>query len=293
MEDHRAAGTVAPMEAAERPRSHPATPVAPGLTPIAETESTDRMTDPPRPVVRIESPAETPRFGDDGDCIHAVLVTGKSADRRKLLRASVLSFLAQSHPNRVLVIVNDGDFDVEVANVPKDRLVQLRPASRRSLGALRNLALDIVPAGAPWTPWDDDDWRHPGLLAAQHRVMRSMDVDACLLRNQVKYDLRTDAAFVDRHPGGFCGTILARNQPSLRHPEWARSEDSAYVAQWKERFSWFPWTNPAHSFVRFFHGGNTWDAEHFGLARREPGTWRVDARSAEILRSLLPAYRDA
>lgn len=243
-----------------------------------------------RPIVRVEAPSDVAPFGDDGDRIHAVLVTGKSIERAKLVRASIASFLAQTHPNRTLVVVNDGDFEIEIPDLPDGHAVFLRPDGRRALGALRNLALDVVPEGGLWTAWDDDDWRHPRLLAAQHRVLQTLNVEACLLRNQVKYGFPTDVAFVDRHDGGFSGTVLTRNQRALRHPEWSRDEDSAYVAQVKHGLRWYPWANPPHYFVRLFHGANTWDMRHFGLSDLEPGAWRLDGRSAATLRSVLPLY---
>lgn len=248
------------------------------------------MTSSLRPVVRVEAPPDRAPFGEDGDRIHAVLVTGKSLERARLVRVSIASFLAQTHPNRVLVVVNDGDFEIEVPDVPGGHIVFLRPEGRRPLGALRNLALDVIPDGGLWTPWDDDDWRHPRLLASQHRVLRSLNVEACLLRTQINYFVPTDVAFIHWHDGGFSGTVLTRNRRALRHPEWARDEDSAYVAEIKQSVSWYPWNNPPHYMVRFVHGANTGEARNFGPSDLERGTWRLDSRSSETLRCVLPLY---
>lgn len=231
-----------------------------------------------------------PPFSDDGDRIYAVMVTGKSRARAALADASVVSFLLQEYGNRALVVVNDGDDEVDLSDVPGNRVTCLRPDGRRTLGELRNLALDAVPEGAIWTYWDDDDWHHPRLMAAQRAVLSRLNVRACFLRNQVKYSFPTDAAFVDRHPGGFAGTLLAVKHPNLRFPSLPAGEDSVYTAALKSRERWFPWDNPPHYLLRFFHGANTWSADHFGFADRAQGRWQVSARTAEHLRVVLPLY---
>jgi hypothetical protein len=128
-------------------------------------------------------------------------------------------------------------------------------------------------------------------MAAQHRVLIQLGVHACFLINEIKCCLSRHVAFVDRHPGGFAGTLMAYKDAGLRFPNWRREEDSAYTVAVKDKLRWYPWTNPPHYFVRFFHGANTWDEHHFGLAERASAEWRLSTRSASYLRSVLPLYR--
>ena len=242
-----------------------------------------------RPVVRIE-PKDAPQpFSDHGERIYAMMVTGKTPERAELARASVVSFLAQTYANRVLVVVNDGPFELDVAGVPADRVIQVRPEGRPRLGELRNVGLDAIPDGAIWTYWDDDDWHHPRLMVAQHRVLGALAVQACFLVNQVKCRLRGETAFVDHHPGGFAGTLMAYKDGGLRFPNWRKNEDSAYTTSVKQKLRWYPWANPPHYFVRFFHGANTWDEGHFRLLERG-AEWQLPPRSAAYLRSVLAHY---
>ncbi|MGE0816511.1 MAG: glycosyltransferase [Vicinamibacterales bacterium] len=237
---------------------------------------------------------DTPRpFADDGDRIYAVMVTGKGPERGALANASVRSFLRQDHPNRALVVVNDGPYDVDVSGVPPTRRILARPTGRRTLGELRNIGLDAVPEGALWTYWDDDDWHHPRLLAEQRAALVRMGVPACFLAHQIKYGVAQDVAVADYHPGGFAGTLLAVKHGGLRFPAVGAGEDSAFTAALKERWPWTVWRNPAHYFVRFFHGANTWPADHFGLGGEAPGRWHVPRAAAVCLRAILPAYREA
>jgi hypothetical protein len=191
------------------------------------------------------------------------------------------------------VVVDDGPVPLDRAALPPGRAIAIRPPGRRSLGALRNLGLEAIPEAALWTYWDDDDWRHPHALTAQRRVLDITGVQTCLLTNQVKYSLVHDIAYVDRHPGGFAATLLGSKHPSIRFPDAAAGEDSAYLKELKASCPWYPWNNPPHLFLRLFHGANTWDATHFGLVGREAGSWRLPRRAAATLRQVLPLYRAA
>lgn len=224
--------------------------------------------------------------------IFALLVTGKHAARAPLAQGAVASFLNQDYGNRFLVVVDDGERPLDATTVPAERALVIRPPGRRSLGYLRNLGLDAIPADALWTYWDDDDWRHPRQLTAQRKVLDTLGVPACLLTRQVKYSLIHDVAYVDHHPGGFAGTLMSRKHPTLRFPSVAASEDSAYLDALKKVWSWYPWNNPPHLMLRFFHGANTWGLRHFGLLHRPAGTWSLPCRSAEVLRRVLEQYRD-
>jgi len=229
-------------------------------------------------------------FSNEGDRIYAMLVTGKSPERATLARASVASFLLQDYSNRALVVVNDGPFELDVSAVPADRVTVVRPRDRHPLGTLRNLGLDVIPDSALWTYWDDDDWHHPAVMGAQRAMLSRMGVPACLLACQVKYSLTRDTAFVDYHPGGFAGTLMAVKDPSLRFPPVASGEDTAYTAALKALVPSTAWPNPPHYFLRLFHGHNTWDARHFGLDERPDG-WELPPGSARYLRSVLPLLR--
>ena len=215
------------------------------------------------------------------------MVTGKSPDRQRLAQASLRSFVEQRWPNRLLVLVNDGDFDLDLSGIPADRAIVIHPSDKRSLGELRNLGLDAIPDGALWTYWDDDDWHHPHLLAAQHRLLESLGLRACILQNQVKYSFVSGAAFVDRQPRGFAGTLMTYNRRDLRFPEWARAEDTAYWGEVMQREQ-VPWDNPPHFFLRFFHGANRGTPAISDLQATQPRA-RLP-RAASYLRQVLAAY---
>ena len=224
--------------------------------------------------------------------IFAMMVTGDKPSRAPLARVAVGSFAAQDHGNRILVVVTTGDHPLGLSAIPEAHRILIRPSGSLPLGELRNLGLDAIPAGALWTYWDDDDWHHPSRLSAQRKALDVMGVSACLLTGQVRYSLPDDIAYVNRHPGGFAGTLLSRKHRALRFPPRARAgEDSTYVHAFKQTSSWYPWRNPPELMVRMFHGANTHGARHFGMAERTPGTWRLSRRAEELLRRVLELCR--
>lgn len=86
-------------------------------------------------------------------------------NRRKLLRRAISCFRSQTHPNRELLILADGE-DVRDL-VPADAPVRLLHLSGHAeIGAKRNLGCERA-AGEIIAHWDDDDWSAPERLDDQ------------------------------------------------------------------------------------------------------------------------------
>ena len=72
-----------------------------------------------------------------------------------------------------------------------------------------------------------------------------------------------DHPFIGLLPNGVPPTIMHRRDAEIRYPELRRTSDTTYTTQWRERrFYRFP---RAYSYLhlRYFHGGNLWEQEHF------------------------------
>jgi glycosyltransferase involved in cell wall biosynthesis len=96
--------------------------------------------------------------------------------RFELMKQSIACYVNQSYKHKELVIVCQGDHnecirgyvnslnrsDIHFANAP----------STLSLGALRNLSLEIS-TGKVVCQWDDDDYYHPGRLVCQYKTLMS------------------------------------------------------------------------------------------------------------------------
>jgi glycosyltransferase involved in cell wall biosynthesis len=191
-----------------------------------------------------------------------------TADREQFFRRSLLSYRRQTYSNRELIIVDDGDQDMSplLRNVTDTeiRYIKIEKKPGNLLGKLRNLTLEAA-TGEFITQWDDDDWYHPDRLQVQADVLMQ-GYDACCLSNPLMH-IAAESFFHHPYIGyfkkGTPGSIMHRRDPSIRYPEFRRSEDDVYLDTWiKRRYTKLP-ISYAYLFVRCFHGNNTWDLPHF------------------------------
>jgi glycosyltransferase involved in cell wall biosynthesis len=203
-------------------------------------------------------------FADEGARISCLMVT---ADRRALAERSVDCFLAQTYPNRELIVVDDGaqDYAPLLSRVPADRLIHHRIAKdpATTLGALRNLSLDLA-RGELIAQWDDDDWFDPERLARQVVVLG--DRAACWCPVALMH--LADPAWLTRpyigwFQGGVPSTILHRRRDDIRYPLERKGEDSTYRDAWRRHGHVLLDEDEAALLIRCFHGANTWDRDHF------------------------------
>lgn len=139
-----------------------------------------------------------------------------TADRQKMTDRAVQSFLAQTYPNKSLLVFDNGKIPWDQSHIhwPRDHAdvihTECRSDIKISIGELRNRAIsyasqldemyvsstvsakiakpDII------THWDSDDWSHPLRLAWQVMALKSAEgVDAAGYRSML---------FWVRAPGG-------------------------------------------------------------------------------------------
>lgn len=234
---------------------------------------------------------KTQPFSSQGEAVYAVMVTGKSIVRAPFACLAIKNFLAQTYQNRYLIVVNDGDFNLCVPDVPKDRIIFIRPAIKHRLGTLRNLGLAHIPTGNLYIQWDDDDWRSPRLIAAQVAALKRMRVDGCALARQLKYAVSMNTAWQHSLPQGFhgfAGTVLVRMKPNLRYPAWKKHEDSEFWGSYLRLYRAREWRNPPQDYVRLIHKNST--STHFKLGKRKRNHWNVPSEIATYLKEVLPIY---
>lgn len=192
-----------------------------------------------------------------------------TADRPAYARRAIACFQAQTHPNCELVVLDNGRTPMEhlLADLPSERVVyrHVERSADTHIGALRNESLGMARGDVIAPQWDDDDWSHPTRITRQLAVL-SAGYDACTLPGTLMHV--DDPAFF-AHPfvgllrGGVPPTILHRRDDAIRYPNLRRTSDSTYVEQWQKR----RYTILSHGteglYVRYFHGGNLWEQEHF------------------------------
>lgn len=219
-------------------------------------------------------------------------------DRTELSRMAIACFMRQTYPNLELVVVDDGtsDYRSVLPTSSPGRAVQyikLDSGSRRTLGELRNLSLDVA-TGGWWIQWDDDEWFHPERVALQLAAAQHDDADGSALRWTLMHvGTGSLAGHVFRADVGFAtpGTILHR-RTDVRYPALRAGEDSQFLsAVRREGRIAVLGREHAHLFIRCYHGANTWGESHFRKRLRRRLTDWPSYVAASVWRRDLTSHR--
>jgi glycosyltransferase involved in cell wall biosynthesis len=199
--------------------------------------------------------------------------------RLDALQSAAEDFCRQTYPSRELVVViDDADYACQVDEVLRDKddaIYLVTVSSRLPLGALRNVALDSC-HGEYACQWDDDDRYSPERLAVQINLLLSTGACGCFLHQQLHLFrdtgelFWTDWRFCDGRdvPGALSriipGSVLCLRD-AARYPEEGdlarRGEDSVFASQLL-RSGAIGIEAPPGTYLRTFHGRNTWDRRH-------------------------------
>lgn len=191
-----------------------------------------------------------------------------TANRMHLAQRAVKCFLDQDYPNKELIVVDDGtqDYAPIFKGIPAADLTYIKIPNhpKNNLGKLRNLALDSA-KGDFLAQWDDDDWYHPHRISTQSKALAD-GADACCLSATLMHIDDPDffhLPYSGALPNGVPGSIMHRNDPEIRYPEFPKAEDTVFLKAWMNRkYVKLP-ENLSHLFIRCFHGSNTWEMDHF------------------------------
>ncbi len=193
-----------------------------------------------------------------------------TADRPELCNRAILCFLNQTYPNLELVVLDNGKQSVEnlLSDIPADRLIykKLPWSSETVIGELRNVSLALATGEYIVPHWDDDDWYHPERIARQMRPLLEDGYDACTLAGtlvHVHSDDFFEHPFVGLLPNGVPPTVIHRRDAEIRYPELRRTSDTAYINSWRERNYCMLPADDAYLYVRYSHGDNLWEQDHF------------------------------
>lgn len=191
-----------------------------------------------------------------------------TANRKHLMRRSILCFNKQRYANKELVIVDDGEQNLEevLTLLPASELkyIKLKKDPQNTLGKLRNRSLDEA-GGDFIIQWDDDDWYHPDRISIQAETLNE-GYDACCLSGALMHldeEPYMQHPYVGYLPDGIPGSIMHRADADIRYPHTRRAEDTVFLKQWMEkRYIQLP-DSYSYLFIRCYHGSNTWEKEHF------------------------------
>jgi len=215
-----------------------------------------------------------------------------TANRKQLATRAVACFQNQTYPNKELVVIDDGqqDYAPLFKDIPENDItyIKLEKKTEMVLGTLRNMALDAA-KGDFLIQWDDDDWYHPERIRIQAEYLQK-GYDACCLSDSLMHLSSPEymhLPFVGCLPDGIPGSIMHKNNASIRYPEYRKSEDTIYQKDWmKHRYSKVP-KKYAYLFIRCYHGNNTWEQDHFKRrVKNSPSKWLMFMWYKYIMRDL-------
>ena len=207
-------------------------------------------------------------------------ITVTQPGRMPQLRLAVADFARQTHAERELVIVHDGDatFHAELAALraahPNRAIRVEHVAGPLTLGALRNHGVTLA-HGELVCQWDDDDRYHPQRIAVQTEGLAADSADFCFLSDQLHwYPARAELTWDDwdREPYPLNlvpGTLLGRKSALPRYGELARGEDTGMCLAILDaggriaRLRGYGWC-----YVYVYHGGNVWSYDHHAAISR-------------------------
>jgi len=202
----------------------------------------------------------------EDDKVSCLIVT---ANRKKLLRRSLLSLKNQTHKNIEVVVVDNGEEKVDdlmdLFPQKKVNYTYIQPSPDNILGDLRNISLENA-TGNYMMCWDDDDWFHPKRIEIQLQSLSS-GFDVCCLEGNIFHIDSPDLInypYIGRLPDGSPNSIMHRRNDQIRYPSMRRGEDTVYLNQWIEqgRYKMLD-LSYAYLFVRVFHGTNVSGKKHF------------------------------
>jgi glycosyltransferase involved in cell wall biosynthesis len=181
-------------------------------------------------------------------------------NRRRFVGQSIWYFLRQDYPARELVILDDGDDAVGDLVPDDDRIRYVRVDSGLTLGAKRNLAIELA-HGDVVAHWDDDDWIAADRLSKQVAALEATGADLCGASTLLHLHLEAGEAWMYRYPPharpGLVGcTIVYRRSAWERHSfeDEDVGEDSRFIRALGDRIAPL---DGFRSYVALIHEGNT------------------------------------
>ncbi len=226
-----------------------------------------------------------------------------STGRITLLKQAVACYIAQTYPNRELVIVTGTDprysraVRIYLDSMARDdiRLIPCELPGAR-LGFLRNISMDEA-RGALICQWDDDDLYHPDRLRLQYEAMREAGADACFLTDFLQFFADTremywlDWSFfrpMGRDRPMLPGSMLTTRDARLRYPGGAKvGEDTVVRGQVFELFEPTGLSGHGYLYVYRFHGRNVWPRHHHrSLTRSAVDGGFIQSRMGELRHAL-------
>jgi glycosyltransferase involved in cell wall biosynthesis len=180
-----------------------------------------------------------------------------------MLRRAVACFLAQTYPDRELVVLYPPDDRVTghyLAGLGDPSIRPVEVPAGLTPGTLRNLAVEAA-RGHYVALWDDDDWHAPTRLAEQIAAGARAGRQGCVLLRLMLYDETTHSAFLSARRT-WEGTLVAERSVLPPFPDLARGSDTPVITRLMEEQKLVALDRPG-LYTYVYHGTNTWNRAHW------------------------------
>lgn len=192
--------------------------------------------------------------------IYCVMMTGKDDDRYKFVSIALENFFQQTYPNKKMVVINHGNksiFDVNQEWRTKDVHEIMFDKTYMTLGDMRNFAVDMIPFGAIWTVWDDDDWRHNKYIEVLYKALSKARADVVFIKNRLDYNINNKFVYRCKFDLGM-PFFLAKKTEVVRYLSKDSLEDIRLHNDFElhdKRITMID--NDPRLYIRLLHGKNT------------------------------------
>lgn len=188
-------------------------------------------------------------------------------ERRKFIPAAIDCFLAQTYPNKELIIIDDGPDRVSDLIPPGGLIRYYHIQERRSVGEKRNIAINAA-AGDYIAHFDDDDWSHPSRLKEQIKLLIGAQTSIVGYRSMYFLDETNKRAFVYMNDEELyaLGTSLLYSRAYWKggkFPDKYVSEDNDFISR-AQRSRGLVVADANDRMVARIHSGNTSDKSIYG-----------------------------
>jgi glycosyltransferase involved in cell wall biosynthesis len=232
-----------------------------------------RITIPLRPAPTVETlagPVAAPPLvaaqpEPTGNLVSCIMPTG---NRVRFALQAVSLFLRQDYPERELIVVDDGDDDLE-RQLPSDtRIRYLRVPRGLTIGAKRNRACDAA-RGTFIAHWDDDDWYAPDRLRHQLGPLLAGEAEISGLRGGVMLDVPRWAFWTttpELHRRLFVGDVHGGTlvyqrrlwEQAAKYPNRSLAEDAIFLRRCRQRGARLAVLENEGQFIYLRHATNSW-----------------------------------
>ena len=193
-----------------------------------------------------------------------------TADRHDLCRRAIRSYQEQTWENRELIVLDNGKSPMQslLSDLPEAQVNYryVENNEQTTIGELRNQSLEMVSGDVVVPQWDDDDWSAPDRPETQHAALVREQADAVTLYATLMHvddPLYFHKPFYGLLKGGVPPTVMHLRDDEVRFPELRRTSDTHYKNVWRQRRYHIMPMKHAHLHLRYFHGDNLWERDHF------------------------------